>query len=97
MGAAEAWKFAPAYELPSWPFVTPPDLGATKRRRYPGVPLALHAAEPDGALARHLGAAPGTLVLVRPDAYVAARIAAPTAANVEAALRRALALAATRS
>jgi 3-(3-hydroxy-phenyl)propionate hydroxylase len=59
------------------------------------LPLALHAAEPDGAFARHLGAAPGTFVLVRPDAYVAARIAAPTAANVEAALRRALALDAT--
>jgi len=61
------------------------------------LPLALHAAEPDGALAHLLGAAPGSFVLVRPDAYVAARIAAPTAANVETALRRALALEATRS
>jgi 3-(3-hydroxy-phenyl)propionate hydroxylase len=37
MGAAEVWKFAPAYELPSWPFVAPPDLGARERRRYPVV------------------------------------------------------------
>jgi 3-(3-hydroxy-phenyl)propionate hydroxylase len=35
--AAEVWKFAPAYELPSWPFVAPPDLGAKERRRYPVV------------------------------------------------------------
>ena len=56
------------------------------------LPIALHAAEADGALARHLGAAPGTFVLVRPDAYVAAQIADATPARVEAALRRALAL-----
>ena len=37
MGAPEVWKFAPAYELPSWPFVAPPDLGARERRRYPVV------------------------------------------------------------
>ena len=37
MGADEVWKFAPAYELPSWPFVAPPDLGARERRRYPVV------------------------------------------------------------
>jgi 3-(3-hydroxy-phenyl)propionate hydroxylase len=37
MGAAEIWKFAPAYELPSWPFVAPPDLAARERRRYPVV------------------------------------------------------------
>ena len=37
MGAAEVWKFAPAYELPSWPFVAPPDLAARERRRYPVV------------------------------------------------------------
>jgi len=37
MGAAEIWKFAPAYELPSWPFVAPPDLKARERIRYPVV------------------------------------------------------------
>jgi len=37
MGATEVWKFAPAYELPSWPFVAPPDLVARERRRYPVV------------------------------------------------------------
>jgi 3-(3-hydroxy-phenyl)propionate hydroxylase len=56
------------------------------------LPLAVHAVAADGALARHLGAAAGTLVLARPDAYVAATIAAPTSGRVEAALRRALAL-----
>ena len=35
--APEVWKFAPAYELPSWPFVAPPDLEARERRRYPVV------------------------------------------------------------
>jgi 3-(3-hydroxy-phenyl)propionate hydroxylase len=34
---AETWKFAPAYELPQWPFVAPPDLGAGERIRYPVV------------------------------------------------------------
>jgi 3-(3-hydroxy-phenyl)propionate hydroxylase len=37
MATAETWKFAPAYELPSWPFVAPPDLAARERRRYPVV------------------------------------------------------------
>src|SRR5450755_4136855 len=37
MGAEETWKFAPAYELPHWPFVPPPDLGAGERIRYPVV------------------------------------------------------------
>jgi 2-polyprenyl-6-methoxyphenol hydroxylase-like FAD-dependent oxidoreductase len=37
MAAAEVWKFAPAYELPSWPFVPPADLGARARKRYPVV------------------------------------------------------------
>ena len=31
------WKFAPAYELPNWPFVAPPDLGRARARRYPVV------------------------------------------------------------
>jgi hypothetical protein len=35
--SAETWKFAPAYELPHWPFVAPPDLGAGERIRYPVV------------------------------------------------------------
>ncbi|HEY2561393.1 MAG TPA: FAD-dependent monooxygenase [Caldimonas sp.] len=63
-------------------------LGDLMRR----LPIAVHAADVDGALARHLGVARGTLVLVRPDAYVAVTIEAPSAARVEAALRRALAL-----
>ena len=29
------YRFAPEYQLPSWPFVPPPDLGARERRRYP--------------------------------------------------------------
>jgi 3-(3-hydroxy-phenyl)propionate hydroxylase len=33
--SAETWKFAPAYALPHWPFVAPPDLGAGERIRYP--------------------------------------------------------------
>ncbi len=35
--APETWTFAPAYELPHWPHVTPPDLGAGERMRYPVV------------------------------------------------------------
>jgi len=37
MGAAEIWKFAPAYELPSWPFVVPAELESRDRRRHPVV------------------------------------------------------------
>ena len=37
MTSPETWKFAPAYELPQWPFVAPPDLGAGERIRYPVV------------------------------------------------------------
>ncbi len=37
MISTETWKFAPAYELPQWPFVAPPDLGAGERIRYPVV------------------------------------------------------------
>ena len=55
------------------------------------LPIAAHAVAVDSALGAHLAAA-GTLVLVRPDAYVAATIATPTPDRVEAALRRALAL-----
>ena len=35
--ATETWTFAPPYELPHWPFVVPPDLGAEERLRYPVV------------------------------------------------------------
>jgi 3-(3-hydroxy-phenyl)propionate hydroxylase len=55
-------------------------------------PLAVHAIDGDGALARHLGAAPGSFVLVRPDAYVAARLESAAPAAIETALRRALSL-----
>ena len=37
MASTETWKFAPAYDLPHWPFVAPPDLGAGERIRYPVV------------------------------------------------------------
>jgi len=37
MDRPETWKFAPAYALPQWPFVAPPDLGAGERVRYPVV------------------------------------------------------------
>jgi len=52
----------------------------------------VHAVDGTGALARHLGAAPGSFVLVRPDAYVAAQLASAAPAAIEAALRRALSL-----
>ncbi len=35
--APDTWTFAPAYELPRWPHVAPPDLGAAERLRYPVV------------------------------------------------------------
>ncbi len=34
---SETWKFAPAYQLPQFPFVPPPDLGAGEPIRYPVV------------------------------------------------------------
>jgi 3-(3-hydroxy-phenyl)propionate hydroxylase len=46
----------------------------------------------DGAVARRYDLRPGTVVLLRPDAHVCARWRAPTPAQVEAAMRRALAL-----
>jgi hypothetical protein len=55
-------------------------------------PLDVHAVAPEAELARQLGLAAGTGVLVRPDAYIAAQIDAPTPALIDAALRRALAL-----
>ncbi len=33
----EIWKFAPAYQLPSWPFVAPPELASGERKRHPVV------------------------------------------------------------
>ena len=63
-------------------------LGDVARR----LPFTAHAVAADSPLAVHLAAARGSLVLVRPDAYVAATIATPTPDRVEAALRRALAL-----
>ncbi len=56
------------------------------------LPFVACAAAADSAFAKHLGARAGTLVIVRPDAYVAATVEEPTAERVEAALRRALAL-----
>ena len=37
MASPETWTFAPPYQLPQWPFVAPPDLGAGERIRYPVV------------------------------------------------------------
>lgn len=48
------------------------------------------------ALVRHLGPiAPGTLLLIRPDAYLAARIKAASASSIATALRAALMLTST--
>ena len=33
--AVEDYRFAPAYELPSWPFVAPPELGSERVVRHP--------------------------------------------------------------
>ena len=33
----ETFRFAPPYELPTYPFVAPPDIGSAERRRYPVV------------------------------------------------------------
>ncbi|MDQ2928457.1 MAG: FAD-dependent monooxygenase [Pseudomonadota bacterium] len=55
-------------------------------------PIDFLAVEESSPLAAHLGAAAGTLVVVRPDAYVAARVAAASAARIEEALRATLSL-----
>jgi 3-(3-hydroxy-phenyl)propionate hydroxylase len=55
-------------------------------------PLVVRRVAAGSDVARQVAAGPGTLVLVRPDAYVAAQIGAPTPERVEAALRRALSL-----
>jgi 3-(3-hydroxy-phenyl)propionate hydroxylase len=46
----------------------------------------------DGAVAQRYDLHPGTVVLLRPDGHVCARWRAPTPAQVEAAMRRALAV-----
>ncbi|MEP7303001.1 MAG: FAD-dependent monooxygenase, partial [Caldimonas sp.] len=56
------------------------------------LPIDFRAVDPGGPLAAHLGAAPGSVVIVRPDAYVAATLAEATPQVVEAAMRAALAL-----
>ena len=55
-------------------------------------PISLRAIAEASRAARHLGVEAGTLVLVRPDAYVAARIENATLQTAESALRRALSL-----
>jgi 3-(3-hydroxy-phenyl)propionate hydroxylase len=45
----------------------------------------------DGDVARRYDLQPGSVVLLRPDAHVCARWRSPTRAQVEAAMRRALA------
>jgi 3-(3-hydroxy-phenyl)propionate hydroxylase len=55
-------------------------------------PIDFRGVDAVGPLATHVGAAAGTVVIVRPDAYVAARVPAADAARIEAALRAALSL-----
>ena len=57
------------------------------------VPVNLVQLSVTGTAAQRYDARPGTVVLLRPDQHVCARWRAPTAADVAAALRRALALA----
>ena len=73
--------------------------GARRRARALRWPLAVHARSMRaGALARHLGAAPGSFVLVRPDAYVArAARRRPTPAAIERGAARARWLARRRA
>ena len=55
-------------------------------------PVTLVHLSATGTAATRYDARPGTVVLLRPDQHVCARWRAPTAADVAAALRRALAL-----
>ena len=57
-------------------------------------PVPAHDAlvDPDGAVARRYDLQPGSVVLLRPDAHVCARWRRPARAQVESAMRRALAL-----
>ena len=56
------------------------------------LPIDFRSIDPAGRLATHLGAAAGSVVVVRPDAYVAAVLAEATPQAVEAVMRAALAL-----
>ncbi len=56
------------------------------------LPIDFRAIDPAGRLATHLGAATGSVVIVRPDGYVAATLIDATPQAVEAAMRAALAL-----
>ena len=53
-------------------------------------PIDFRRVDAAGPLAAHLGAAAGTVVIVRPDAYVAATLAEATPDAVAAAMRDAL-------
>ncbi len=55
-------------------------------------PVAFRGLAAGSALATHLGAADGSVVLIRPDAYVAANVRDATPPAIEAALRAALAI-----
>jgi hypothetical protein len=55
-------------------------------------PIDFRRIDAAGPLAAHLGAEEGEVVVVRPDAYVAAFLSDATLAGTEAALRAALAL-----
>ena len=54
-------------------------------------PVVFRRIDPAGSLALHLGAKAGSVVLVRPDAYVAATLSDGTPTAIDAALRAALA------
>ncbi|MEH3145588.1 MAG: FAD-dependent monooxygenase [Methylobacterium frigidaeris] len=70
-----------------------PDLSGLRTLVVGAVPLSVADAEcltdSEGLAARRYGAAPGTTYLIRPDAHVAARFAAPDEAAIAAALARA--------
>jgi 3-(3-hydroxy-phenyl)propionate hydroxylase len=65
--------------------------GAASRVRAPVRVLELAAIDATGALAEAVGARPGEVWVIRPDAHVAAVLADADAATIEGALRRALA------
>ncbi|MGZ5154980.1 MAG: hypothetical protein ACXWJA_01080, partial [Caldimonas sp.] len=55
-------------------------------------PIDFRGVDPASPLATHLGAVAGTVVIVRPDAYVAATLPGATPDAVAAAMRDALAI-----
>ena len=58
------------------------------------VPVLVHiddALDPQGLVRARYDAEPGLVVLLRPDQHVCARLHRPTVADIEAAMRRALA------